>query len=105
MWRIMIDKTQVSVPYKNCFLTSKKGEELSVFCLQNGTRFGKSQLLNGGKLANQNKTKIYSNMEDSNLLSFDNAKWNLVTMASGYAYVLKPGFAHTQKKVKRLSVI
>ena len=78
MWRIMIDKTQVSVPYKNCFLASKKGKN----CLLNGTRFGKSQLLNGGKLANQNKTKTYSNVEDSNLLSFDNAKWNLVTMAS-----------------------
>ena len=78
-----------------------------MFCLQNGTRFGKSQLLNGGKLANQNKTKTYSNVEDSNLLSFDNAKWNLVTMASGYAYVLKPGFAHTQKRLKgyRLSEI
>ena len=37
---------------------AKNKEEFSVFCLQNGTSFGKSQLLNDPTLANQNKNKM-----------------------------------------------
>ena len=32
-------------------------------CLQNGTSFGKSQLMNGVKLANQNKNKLAGNFK------------------------------------------
>ena len=35
-----------------------------MFCLQNGTSFGKSQLLNGVTLENQNKNKMAGNFKN-----------------------------------------
>ena len=40
----------------------KKREKSFLFCLQNGSRFGKSQLLNAPFLANQNKNKWRENL-------------------------------------------
>ena len=40
--------------------------ELSLFCLQTDPSFGKSQLLNAPKLANQNKNKMARNSKVKN---------------------------------------
>ena len=50
--------------YKNDSLDFEvKKAKLSIFCLQNGPRFGKSQLLNVPTLANQNKNKMARKFE------------------------------------------
>ena len=50
----------------------KRGK-LTMFCLQNEASFGKSQLLNGSNLANQNKNKMAQK-----LLYFQNKGFALV---------------------------
>ena len=42
---------------------AKKRGNSQCFCLQNGTSFGKSQLLNDPTLANQNKNKMAGNFK------------------------------------------
>ena len=46
-----------------CERSELKKHKLHLFCLQNGTSFGKSQLLHGVKLANQNKNKKAGNFK------------------------------------------
>ena len=60
---IVVHRTVFETPFSKSHLyniaseASKRRVELLCFCFQTGSSFGKSQLLNGVNLANQNKNK------------------------------------------------